>query len=240
MKKVGVFLGVALFCFAGYLVYLFEFKTYDVADAEVDVVAEEEYIIVLSDGSKIILDEDGNLIRREKPLSETTGEPDERMPIFGTDKFDSDISNNGKISKEKAKVTPVANEKAASAEKRNTSDGKAMARQLKKQYEAAFEDLEEQSTDRLYKLVSLAKNEYLEKQAAGQSISYPYFYNKYTAAASKLEEQTDQFFYALINQMKQELKANNLPDSTADAYAKEYEKRKDNLRNKLLKEAADF
>ncbi|TWT27863.1 hypothetical protein [Planomicrobium sp. CPCC 101110] len=239
MKKVGLFLSVALFCIAGYLVYLFEFKAYDVADAKVEIVAEEEYVIALSDGSKIILDEKGNLMRREQPVSNATDEPDERIPIFGTDKFAADTASNGKILREKTKVTPVANEKAASAEKRNSPDKKVKVGQIKAEYEAAFENLEKQSTDRLYKLVGIAKNEYLEKKATGQSISYPYFYNKYTAAASELEKQTDQFFYALINDMEKELKANNLPNSITDPYVKEYEKRKDSLRNKLLKDVAD-
>lgn len=240
MKKAGIFLGVALFCLAGYLVYLFEFKTYHVADAKVDVIAEEEYVIVLSDGSKIVLDGNGNLVRREQPFSSSEDEPAVVTPIFSVDKPDSDSASNKKVPEPESKVTTVANKKASPPKKTNSLSTPKKSNQIKEQYEAAFAALEEQSTDRLYKMVSLAKNEYLEKQANGQTISYPYFYNKYTSAASELEKQTDEFFYALIAQMKQDLKANGLPQSTTETYVQEYEKRKDKLRNQLLKNAADL
>ncbi|MDN7241612.1 hypothetical protein QWY14_07395 [Planococcus sp. N028] len=240
MKKVGLFLGISLFCLGSYLVYLFEFKSYDVADAKVDAVAGEEYVITLSDGSKIILDEFGNLIRREDPHAAMGSQPDDRTLLFGLKEFKVNTVSNEKVKASKEKVEPavVAAENTVAHKNVTSINEKNKTKQIKQKYEAAFKVLEEQSTARLYTLIDLAKKELNEKQAKKQKISYPYFYNKYTTAASDLEKQTDQFFYALTKSMQQELKANGMPSSIANAYTKEYESRKDKLRRELMKKAA--
>ncbi|WKA53860.1 hypothetical protein [Planococcus shixiaomingii] len=241
MKRIGLFLGIALFCLGGYLVYLFEFKSYDVADAEVDAVSGEEYVITLSDGSKIVLDEEGNLIRRENSGAAGESVPDDRALLFGLKDFKVKPVSNEKETASKEKITPTvvkAKENAVAHKKAVSFTDKEKTKQLKKKYEVAFKDLEEQSTARLYKLIDLARNEVHQKQANSEKISYPYFYNKYTAAASELEKQTDQFFYALIDSMEQELKANGMPNSIAKGYTTEYENRKEELRRQLMKKAA--
>ncbi|ARI76509.1 hypothetical protein [Halobacillus mangrovi] len=47
MKKIALFLVVVLLILAGYIGYLFFFKTYDTADKEVDQLAEGEYKLSL-------------------------------------------------------------------------------------------------------------------------------------------------------------------------------------------------
>lgn len=74
-KKIILVLGVIFLCVAGYLVYLFQFKEYDVADEQVDEITKENYEIELPDGSKIIVDGDGNVI--EQP-SEATGDAESK------------------------------------------------------------------------------------------------------------------------------------------------------------------
>ena len=54
---------VALFLIVGgYLIYLFQFKEYDIADSEVTEITRETYKIDLPDGSSIELDEEGNIV----------------------------------------------------------------------------------------------------------------------------------------------------------------------------------
>lgn len=61
-KKIVLVLGIIFLSVAGYLVYLFQFKEYDVADEQVDEITKENYEVELPDGSKIIVDGDGNVI----------------------------------------------------------------------------------------------------------------------------------------------------------------------------------
>ncbi|WP_052650751.1 hypothetical protein [Planococcus massiliensis] len=64
-KKIVLVLGILFLSVAGYLVYLFQFKEYDVADEQVDEITKENYEVELPDGSKIIVDGDGNVIEEE-------------------------------------------------------------------------------------------------------------------------------------------------------------------------------
>ncbi|MGI2327568.1 hypothetical protein [Planococcus sp. YIM B11945] len=246
MKKVGLFLGMALFCLGGYLVYLFEFKDYDVADAEVDDITNEEYVIELSDGSKIILDEFGNLIRKDEPVA-SSGDNMDDFNLFKPREFMVDVFAAKMAPTKKIEVVAVANQKTAPVEKAKASGAKSTTnsstnstslKHIKQKYQSAMVDIEVQSKARIYDLIDVAKEEFHGKETKNKTISYPYFYNKYTAAAADLEKRTDQIFYALLEAMKQDLKANGYSESTADSYAQEYEKRKNKLRNELLKKAA--
>ena len=64
-KKIILVLGVLFLCVVGYLIYLFQFKEYDVADEQVDEITKENYEVELPDGSKIIVDGEGNVIEQE-------------------------------------------------------------------------------------------------------------------------------------------------------------------------------
>ena len=99
--------------------------------------------------------------------------------------------------------------------------------QIKQKYQPAMNELEAQANARINGLVGRAKNEYSTKKANGESISYSYFYSKYTSAAAEAESRTDTVFYGVLNAMKSELKANGLAESHADSFIADYEARKD-------------
>ncbi|QDY44741.1 hypothetical protein FK545_02105 [Planococcus glaciei] len=107
MKKILMLFGIVLICSAGYLIYLFGFKDYNVADAEVDSLTKEEYVIELADGSKIILDAHGNLIRHLQGNDEAvqTEKFREGMPYSETTdpEVASVSSENGQQTKEQQK-----------------------------------------------------------------------------------------------------------------------------------------
>ncbi|HSP23212.1 MAG TPA: hypothetical protein VLQ20_12895 [Planococcus sp. (in: firmicutes)] len=232
MKKYGLLFGAIILILGGYLAYLFEFKEYNTSDAEVDVLTKEEYIIELADGSKIVLDKNGNLIRHITGTDGkvTTVDFADSLPIsqVSDGAVASVTSDSDKSSAEKASVPDASNEKAV----------KASVKDIEEQYAPALADIEKQAYDNLDNLINLAKSEYLEMEANDQKISYPYFYNKYTGAASKLEARTDKVFEGIMQIMEHELKVNGHSSDTVDSLHKEYKNKKNKLRRDILKETA--
>lgn len=242
MKKILMLFGIVLICSAGYLIYLFGFKDYNVADAEVDSLTKEEYVIELADGSRIILDAHGNLIRHLQGNDEAvqTEKFREGMPYSETTdpEVASVSSENGQQTKEQQKSSKEKAEAKKAKNDKKSKGAKLTEKEVRQNYEPAIADIERQANASLNNLISIAKNEYFEMEANDQKISYPYFYNKYSSAASKLEKRTDEVFYGLMAMMKKDLKANGLPDSLPKSLSKEYENRKDKLRRDILKETA--
>ncbi|MDN7244550.1 hypothetical protein [Planococcus shenhongbingii] len=246
MKKFLLLLGILLICGAGYLIYLFGFKDYNVADAEVDILTKEEYVIELADGSKIILDKNGNLLRHLQEGDEAVKTEKFRKGMPYSESSDlavaSVTSENTKTGDEKDSAAKGTDSKTGHYDKASNSAKSQKegitVKDIEKKYEPAIADIERQANNSLNNLIDLAKNEYLEMEANDQKISYPYFYNKYSAAASKLEKRTDQIFYAVMDIMEQDLKSKNLPTSLSDTLSKKYESRKAQLRKDILKQTA--
>lgn len=237
MKKYGLLLAIAVLMLGGYLVYLFEFKEYDTADADVDVLTKEEYVIELADGSKIVLDKNGNLIRHITGADGkvTTVDIASSLPI-------SQISDEAVASSASEKdERPAPNSTSGEAAETTASEQAAApvsVEAIKGKYTSALEDIEKQAYANLDNLINLAKSEYMEMEANDQKISYPYFYNKYTSAAAKLETRTDKMFNAVMEIMEQDLKANGHPADLVDSMHKEYKNKKSQLRQDILKETA--
>lgn len=94
-KKIVLVLGIIFLSVAGYLVYLFQFKEYDVADEQVDEITKENYEVELPDGSKIIVDGDGNVIEEGSDGSSVDGSKDSSTDTAaGTDGNSSDGSSS--------------------------------------------------------------------------------------------------------------------------------------------------
>ncbi|MFD1861955.1 hypothetical protein [Planococcus chinensis] len=109
---------------------------------------------------------------------------------------------------------------------------------IKQKYEPTLADIEGQASSRIGGLIGAAQTEYAQKKAAGESINYAYFYNKYVSAATELENRTDTVFYAVIGSLKSELKANGLAESHAESFVSEYEARKAERKKALLSKAS--
>lgn len=94
-KKIVLVLGIIFLSVAGYLVYLFQFKEYDVADEQVDEITKENYEVELPDGSKIIVDGDGNVIEEGSDGSSVDGSKDSSSDTAaGTDGNSTDGSSS--------------------------------------------------------------------------------------------------------------------------------------------------
>ncbi|RNF39637.1 hypothetical protein [Planococcus salinus] len=317
-KKIVLLLGIVLLSTAGYLLYLFQFKEYDVADKEVDDITKEEYNVELPDGSTIILDKEGNVVEN----GDSNATPDTET-ASGTDAENSDAADKstaaaggekaaGSGTSTSTESANALNGTAGASSEGSSSNGSSSAgakssgstgtsgngstdakagasgstggsgsgssgsgssnsgsagsgssgsgssssgssdkgsgnaggsvtvAQIKQKYEPALADVEAQANSRISGLVGRAKAEYTSKKASGESISYSYFYSKYTSAAAELENRTDAVFYAVLGSMKQELKANGLAESHADSFVSEYENRKEQRKNDLMKQATGF
>lgn len=240
MKKYGLLFAAIILLLGGYLAYLFEFKEYNTSDAEVDILTKEEYVIELADGSKIVLDKNGNLIRHITGADGkvTTVDVAGSLPIsqVSDGAVASATSENAKSSAKKGESGNSS--KAAESKAAKGKAPKASVKDIKNQYEPALANIEEQAYDNLDNLINLAKSEYLEMEANDQKISYPYFYNKYTGAAAKLEERTDKVFNAVMQIMEHDLKMNGHSMEIVESMHKEYKNKKNKLRRDILKETA--
>ncbi|MCZ8536650.1 hypothetical protein M9R32_05565 [Paenisporosarcina quisquiliarum] len=65
LKKSLAIFAVIFLIIGGYLIYIFQFKEYDVADSEVTEITRETFKIELPDGSSIVLDEEGNIVESD-------------------------------------------------------------------------------------------------------------------------------------------------------------------------------
>lgn len=239
MKKIGIIVGILVIGLGAYIAYLFEFKEYDTEDAAVAKVAKDEYVIELADGSKIILDEFGNLVRHVVEADGTKKIEAFKDGLPHSEKSSLAVASVSSENKKNV-VPPGKQEKSPASPAKSPASpaGKMTVGKVEEKYKPAISELEAQAYANLDALKDIAVNEYLEMAANDQKISYPYFYNKYTAAATELEQRTDKMFYALVDVMEQELKIHGLPVQATKAMVKEYENRKNKLRRDILKETA--
>jgi hypothetical protein len=97
--------------------------------------------------------------------------------------------------------------------------------------------LQGQATSKIDALVGRAFAEFQAKKANGESISYGYFYNKYTTAAEELEVRTDKVFYQAISIIEKDLEKNGFSKSHAQSFVTEYENIKQSRRDALINKA---
>ncbi|MEI4768800.1 hypothetical protein WAX74_03885 [Psychrobacillus sp. FJAT-51614] len=239
MKKLKIFLIAAVVIILGagvYLLYMFKFKEYDVADEEVKEIIADPYKVELPDGSTIIIDENGE-IKKETGTSESTEEND-KITTNAT-------SNEEKLEGKTAGVTPpsTTNNNNSSTSDKNASTGKTDSAEkqtvavVKDKYRPALEGLETQADSKINALTGRAMKEYKDKKANGESIDYGYFYNKYMTAAKDLEGSTDTIFEAVLTAVENDLSANGYDESYAQSLKDEYEATKKARRDSIMSKA---
>ena len=217
MKKLKIFLSVTaviLLGGAGYLLYMFKFKEYDVADESVKEIIEETYKVELPGGITIETKADGTIVEeegREEKGSSTESKTD-TTKISKTSQVSNAVGSTG-------------------------STTKPSADSIKEKYIPTFETLQAQADTKINALVARAKGEYNDKQANGEKIDFAYFYNKYMGAATNLESSTDSIFQAVMKAVEKDLVANGHDKSLAKSFQEEYEAKKKARRDSLLSSA---
>ena len=237
--------GVVILLGGGYILYEFKFKTYDVADPEVDQIIDEGYEIELPDGTSMKIASDGTILEQkneetaegqkaqaeEKPVQEVT----EASAAVKAPAKDSSIAAQ---QSEKEEV-PVA-KKPANPQTTNPPAAKpksVTAESIKEKYRGTLVSLQQQAETRVDNLVAAAKKEYAQKKANGEKISAGYFYTKYMGSSDSLESSTDGAFENLMKVLEADLVANGFKKSEAQSFRDEYNQTKEELRSSLMKKA---
>ncbi|MFJ8064777.1 hypothetical protein ACIQYS_09105 [Psychrobacillus sp. NPDC096426] len=205
----------------GYLLYMFKFKEYDVADEEVSEIVADPYKVELPDGSMLVIDENGEVVE-ETATSETV------MTSASTTEEKLAGMTAGPGTGSTSTVNNTTGTTTSSTEKPTVAS-------IKDKYRPALEGLEAQADSKIKALIGRAVSEYNGKIENGEKVDFGYFYNKYTAAAGNLEARTDTFFYAVLGAAEKDLVANGYDKTYAQSFKDEYEATKKARRDGILK-----
>ncbi|MFP7442364.1 hypothetical protein SFC50_01550 [Bacillus infantis] len=230
----------------GTLLYFLKIKTYDVADAKVEEIVDQEYDIVLpgEDGEQASTDSESTADSSEGSdggAASGTSTSAEAGTSSGTaekaGKQAQAAQNGSKQASPKTQSPATAGNKGAGTEPDAKKDNPVTVASIKQKYQPTFESLESQANERLNSLVSQAVSEYHTKKANDESISVTYFYRKYSEAGHALENSTDGAFQYVYAALEQDLKKNGFSSSHAATFKTKYENAKKARESALLDKA---
>ncbi|MEK5206082.1 hypothetical protein [Psychrobacillus sp. FSL H8-0510] len=242
-KILLIILAIIILVGGGYLLYIFKFKEYDVADEKVSEIVAEPYKVELPDGSTIFIDENGEIIEETSEGNKISTSKNNTNAINETTDSSND-SSNGKTSNESTSVsTNNSNDSSNSKDTISTGDNSGNTNNsetttvatIKDKYRASFEGLEAQADSKINALIGHAMEEYSSE--SGEGVNFGYFYNKYMTAANGLENNTDTIFNAVILAVEKDLIANGYDKSYAQSFRDEYEATKKARRDSILSKA---
>lgn len=308
-KKITLVLAAVLLSVGGYLVYVLQFKEYETADENVEKVTKEKIEIDLPDDTKLVVDEEGNVVEvKDGETAEVASEGSDAKSSEGTTGSAGSDSAAGTSSASDSKsgsgsaVAASSTNGSAAGSSSNGTSGSASSEgsndkvasgnatsgsgssgsgstdkgtngsgsagntgsnaggsngstgnngsagsngetarvtvaDIKAKYQPTLSGLEADANAKIGGLINVAKNEYTQDSKDGK-VSYPYYYNKYMGAATDLEKRMDSAFYAVVDVMKKDLKANGLAEAHTKSVVEEYEATKKQRRSELINKAA--
>jgi ABC-type cobalt transport system substrate-binding protein len=253
MKKVWKYiislLVVIILASAGTIYYFLNVKTYDTADQEIEEIIESEYDIVLpvDIGSKdsetpVESTDETEVNKGEEDSSETatdetnTGSEENTTTNTKNTITDKNSSDTEKPNKDSTTTTKPSGGNTNSTPKEETE---ITVKNIKDKYRPVFQSLESQANGKIDALMARAIGEYHQKKANNASISYSYFYQKYTSAGRDLESKTDSTFNYIYNALEKELKENGYSGSHAKVFREQYEETKKARESALLNKARE-
>ena len=249
LKYVLIALAVIILAVGGYVLYEFKFKTYDVADEEIDTLLEETFEVQLPDGTTIVLDKDGNVVE-SKVGSNNNSTANASNPSSTDNTSSSNESNENKT--EDGQAANDSSETSSSTDSspnsdssnsanpntnENSTNAKPTVQEIKTKYAGTFTALENQARDRINALISRARSEYSAKKSSGESIQFGYFYNKYMGAANSMEASVDGAVSGVMSLVEKELETNGYDKSHAQSFQDQYNATKKALRDEMLSKA---
>lgn len=213
--------------------YLTKVKTYDIEDAEVEDLTENDYEIILPGQGDFFKEQTDTQL--EDPYLTAAKDKENKTIDSSLQGLENDPNRvNPKKEDSNTRVDDsVDTEKGHPENESVPADMTAEA--ITQKYTPSFEHLQSQATSKIDALVTHAYQEYQEKKKNGDSISIPYFYNKYSSASKELEKNTDQAFTMILDALQEDLKMNGFSASHADKLKEEYEAQKKAREEALLK-----
>ncbi|PIC99906.1 hypothetical protein [Sporosarcina sp. P29] len=233
----------------GYLLYLFQFKEYDVADDRIEEILEDPYDVVLPKGTKLLLDhKDGKgdkLIKVHPVIEEDKreGEQSEDETTFSFD--DTGLSSAtaagevaGNSSVDRPSSLSTFEDESPNADANNPMPtAKVTVAEIKKKYEPVIISFYSQMYAKHHSVIDRVKDEHSIKKEAEESFSYAYMYSKYMGVADTFEAKTDFMFNGIIESLEKDLAANGYSNVYSKGFKDEYEAGKKERRDEILSEA---
>ncbi|KMY51869.1 hypothetical protein [Peribacillus loiseleuriae] len=214
--------------------YFLKLKTYDVADEKVEKITDAKYDILLPNETGKN-DASGMVTEVNKPS--TTNNPDTNNIETNVTQSHSktDDTNHSNGSTQKTNIGSTTNNDTSGTDKKSVNQStKVTVASIKQKYRPSFEYLQSQANGKVDALVSQAYGEYQTKKKNGESISIPYFYQKYSSASKVLEGNTDAAFHTIFSALQNDLKKNGYSSSEANSFKEEYEATKKARESALL------
>lgn len=246
---ISIFLTLVLAA-GGTVYYFFSVKEYDTEDSKIKEIIETVYDIILpgegvDEASTSEAGDDTDTVSNDgsstdsNPATDDNGGTDDSGATnessedanedSNTDTTNDDQTTAGSktTNDQKEQENPSnANDDSSSNQEEfkptNPSPPKVTAESIKAKYRPVFESLQSQANGKLDALVGAAISEYKTKQANGESISYSYFYQKYSSAGRALEGKTDAAFYYIYGALESELKKHGYDASQAADFKQQY------------------
>lgn len=254
MKKVWKyilsFLLVIILATAGTIYYFLNVKTYDIADEEIEEIVESDFDIVLpgkEDSIQSNNNETSNSNDSNTKSNETDSDSENNVANGDTsntivetgEKSSESTDNNQTDTKESGKDSTTKPTSNNQPNKNTKPTNEVTVKQIKDLYRPVFKSLQSQANGKIDSLVSRAIGEYRAQQSNGESISYSYFYQKYSSAGRDLEAKTDDAFNYIYNALEKELKDNGYSTSHAKDFRDQYEVSKKERESLLLAKAKE-
>ncbi|GAA0442084.1 hypothetical protein GCM10008983_18950 [Lentibacillus halophilus] len=234
---------LVLILVSGWVYYLFNIKTYDTQDDRVSEITDSTYALDIPTFTKQQPD--------TTKSQDATANNNEVSSQVNNDKNNEDPEINASNDQEKAndQTNTPSTPQSSKEDSANTSDSnttkstsnhgsdKPTQKEIKQGYRPAFKGLQDQATEKLNRLLSLAYNEYKDKKSNNSDISYSYFYQKYKTAGEKLEANTTEAFQQLYSALQADLKAHGYSASAASEFKEDYEEAKEARKNAIIQKA---
>jgi ABC-type cobalt transport system substrate-binding protein len=241
MKKAWKYILISLLAIiliaGGTIYYFLNMKTYKVADEEVEEITESEYQIELPKLDTPSPSTSSDTPTEDEKTSEgaaedTTGE--------GTTNEDSKSTTSSNNSKNTGSTTTNNNKPNSTSNNNSTETPTELTvATIKDTYRPVFESLEAQANAKIDSLVSRAIGEYRSKKDSGESISFGYFYQKYTSAGRALEGKTDETFNFIYSSLQSDLRKYGYSPNHAQEFKEQYENAKSARESALLNKAKE-
>ncbi|WP_442596402.1 hypothetical protein [Neobacillus sp. D3-1R] len=225
----------------GTIYYFLNIKTYETADEEIKEIINTEYKIALPGETAEVTTETNSEDKVSEDTNEetTTESSDSTDSDSNTETSNNTTENSSSADNNQSKSSNQNQTNTKSTSTKTTEVNEVTVASIKDKYRPVFESLESQANGKIDSLVSRAFGEYKEKKANGESISFSYFYQKYSSAGKELEGKTDEVFQYVYKALEDDLKKNGFSPTHAKDFMEQYQAAKKARETALLNKAKE-
>lgn len=162
----------------------------------------------------------------EEDLEANKSESEAKRPTPDGDQFDSTDSFQSKI---------VLKDNAEKYIHNNNEEKKPSLAEIKSEYQSIFTELEIQETSKVDQLVVEAKADFVSGQG-----SLDQLITKYQAAAQLLEQNANNSFNVIYQQLQYDLESNGYDVNEAEEFKQSYNTKKQERRTRIFSQIQDF